>query len=291
LEALTDIETPASRAADEHERVRVVEPASGWHFPDLRELWEHRDLLYLMVKRDISVRYRQSAVGVTWAILQPLLLAVVFSVFLGQYANVPSAPGIEYPVYAVSGMVMWLFISEAVSAAANSTLASTNLISRVYFPRVIIPLAAVFPALVDLAISFVIVIGAMLIYGSEPSARVVLLPVVVLVAMVNIVGIGLWLSALHVKYRDIQQVVPFAILLGFFITPIVYPITQIPAAVKPIYDLNPVVGILEGYRWVLFSVYDFPGALLIVPVVAGAVLLVTGLVYFQRTENTFADVI
>lgn len=271
--------------------MRVVEPPSGWRFPNLHELRERRDLILLMVKRDLAIRYRQSVVGVAWAILQPLLLAVVFSIFLGNFSKISSAPGIPYAVLAVSGMVMWLFIAESVSAAANSTLGSANLISRVYFPRVIIPLAAVIPSLVDFAISFVVVIGAMLIYGMEPSARIVLLPIVILVALTNIVGIGLWLSALHVKYRDVQQALPFAILLGFFITPIVYPITSIPAAIKPIYDLNPVVGILEGYRWVLFSVYHFPGAVLIVPVVAGIALLVTGALFFERMETSFADVI
>jgi lipopolysaccharide transport system permease protein len=290
LEVATDIDAERSQADDDLP-VRVVEPASGWHFPDLRELWEHRDLLYLLVRRDISVRYRQSVVGIAWVILQPLLLAVVFSVFLGNFSNIESAPGIPYAVLAVSGMVMWLFISEAVSTAANSTVSSNTLISRVYFPRLIIPLASVIPSLVDFAISFVIVIGAMLVYGIEPSLRVVLLPALVVVAMMNIVGIGLWLSALHVKYRDVQQVLPFAILLGFFIAPIIYPTNIIPESVRPIFNLNPVVGILEGYRWMLFSVYDFPGAVLIVPVVAGVLLLVTGLVYFQRTENTFADVI
>jgi lipopolysaccharide transport system permease protein len=291
LEAVTDIEARAAREEDAEQRVLVVEPASGWHFPDFREVWDHRDLFYLMVKRDISVRYRQSVIGVAWAILQPLLLAVVFSVFLGNFSNIESAPGIPYAVLAVSGMVMWLFVAEAVSNAANSTISSTTLISRVYFPRLIIPVASVIPSLVDFAISFVIVIGAMFVYGIEPSARIILLPAVVLVTMANVVGAGLWLSALHVKYRDVQQALPFAILVGFFVTPIVYPITKIPAGIKPIYDLNPVVGILEGYRWILFSVYDFPGAVLIVPVVAGAVLLVTGLLYFQRVENTFADVI
>ena len=277
--------------ADDDLPVRVVEPATGWHFPDMHELWEHRDLLYLMVRRDISVRYRQSAVGVAWVILQPLLLAVVFSVFLGNFSNIESAPGIPYAVLAVSGMVMWLFVAESVSAAAGSTVSSSSLISRVYFPRVVIPLSAVIPYLLDFAISFVIVIGAMVVYGMEPSVRVLLLPVVLLVALINVIGIGLWLSALNVRYRDVNQVVPFAILVGFFITPIIYPLTTIPAAIRPIYNLNPVVGILEGYRWALFSVYDFPGAVLIVPVVAGVLLMITGLLYFQRMETSFADVI
>jgi lipopolysaccharide transport system permease protein len=290
LEAVTDIDATPPRAEAE-EPVRVVEPATGWRFPDLRQVWEHRDLLYLMVRRDISVRYRQSAIGAAWAMLQPLLLAVVFSLFLGYYADVPSAPGIPYPVYAVSGMVMWLFISGALGGVSSSTIASSTLISRVYFPRLIIPLAAVIPHLVDFAIAFVVVIGAMLVYGTAPSPLVVLLPVVTLVALTTVVGMGLWLSALHVRYRDVSQAVPFAILLGFFISPIMYPVTLIPAAVEPFYALNPAVGVLEGYRWTLFSGYDFPGAVLLIPLAASIVLLISGLIYFERMERSFADVI
>jgi lipopolysaccharide transport system permease protein len=273
------------------EPVRVIEPARGWRFPDLREVWAHRDLFYVMVRRDISARYRQSAIGAMWAVLEPILFAVVFSLFFGKFADVPSAPGVPYPVYAVSGMVMWLFVSSALEAASISTVSSSALISRVYFPRLIIPLAAVFPPLVDFAVAFVVVIGAMLIYGVTPSVLVVLLPIVVVFALTTVVGMGLWLSALNVRYRDVQQGVPVALLLGFFITPIVYPITLIPTLAKPFYSLNPVVGILEGYRWTLFSGYDFPGAVLLGPLLASVLLVVTGLLYFERMETSFADVI
>ena len=290
MEAATDIEARPARAESD-EPVRVVEPVRGWRFPDLREVWHHRDLVYLMVRRDIAVRYRQSAIGALWAILQPLLLAVVFSVFLGHYANVPSAPGIPYPVFAVSGMVMWLFFASAMSMASESTIASSALISRVYFPRTIIPLAAVIPPLVDFAIAFVVVIGAMLVYGTEPSVRILLLPVVTLLALMTALGLGLWLSALHVRYRDVKQAVPFAILLGFFITPITYPFSVIPSNIQPIYSLNPMVGVLEGYRWCLFSSYDFPGAVLLIPLIVGVVLVITGALFFERMESTFADVI
>jgi lipopolysaccharide transport system permease protein len=290
MEAITDIDgRPARTGGDEP--VRVVEPSSGLRFPDLREVWEHRDLIYLLVRRDTAVRYRQSAIGAAWAILQPILLAVVFSVFLGLLAKVPSAEGIPYPVFAVSGMVMWLFFSEAISRASESTVASETLITRVYFPRVIIPLAAVMPQLLDFALGFLVVIGAMLLYEVDLSLRVLLLPVVVLVALTTALGIGLWLSALHVRYRDIQHVVPFAILVGLFITPITYPFALVPSALQPIYAINPMVGVLEGYRWVLFSGFPFPGAILLIPLVASLVLLITGALFFARMENTFADVI
>jgi lipopolysaccharide transport system permease protein len=291
LEALTDIGAPASRPEEGDQTLRVVEPATGWRFPNFREVWEHRDLIFLLVRRDIAIRYRQSALGAAWVILQPLLLAIVFSLFLGQYANVPSAPGIPYPVYAVSGMVMWLFVSQGLEFVANSTVASSALISRVYFPRVIIPLAAAIPPLVDFAVAFVVVIAAMLVYGTAPSPLIVLLPVVTLVSITTVFGLGLWLAALHVRFRDVQQAVPFTMLLGFFITPIMYPIVLIPAAVKPFYSLNPAVGILEGYRWTIFAGYDFPGVILLIPLVASVVLVVTGLLYFEKMETSFADVI
>jgi lipopolysaccharide transport system permease protein len=290
LESLTDVEARASRAQAD-EPVRVVEPPSGLRFPDLREVLEHGDLIYLLVRRDISVLYRQSAVGAGWAILQPVLLAVVFSVFLGLLAKVPSAEGIPYPVFAVSGMVMWLFFSNAMSRASESTMASSVLISRVYFPRVIIPLAAVIPPLVDFAVGFVVVLGAMFIYGTDPSLRVVLLPVVVFVALTTAFGIGLWLSALHVRYRDVQHILPFLILVGLFISPITYPFSLVPADLQPVYALNPLVGVLEGYRWILFADYPFPGGVLAIPLVASIVLLITGALFFERMETTFADVI
>jgi lipopolysaccharide transport system permease protein len=273
------------------EPVRVMEPSGGWRFPDFREFWDHRDLLYLMCRRDLSARYRQSAIGAFWSVLQPVLFAVVFSVFLGAAANVPSAPGIPYPVYAVSGMVMWLFVSSALEATSISTVASSALISRVYFPRLVIPLAAVFPRLVDFGVAFLVVIVAMLIYGVTPSVLIVLLPIVVLFALTTVIGMGLWLSALNVRYRDVQTAVPVVLLLGFFITPIVYPITLIPTVAKPFYSVNPVVGILEGYRWTIFSGYDFPGAVLLGPLLASILLVITGLLYFERMEASFADVI
>jgi lipopolysaccharide transport system permease protein len=284
MESTTNIATQSETADGP---VQVVEPVRGWRFPDLREVWEHRDLLYLMCRRDLSARYRQSAIGAAW----PVLFAVVFAVFFNAAANVPSAPDIPYPVYAVSGMVMWLFVSSALEAASISTVASSALISRVYFPRLIIPLAAVFPPLVNFGVAFVVVLVGMLIYGLTPSVLIVLLPIVVFFALTTVIGMGLWLSALNVRYRDVQTGVPVALLLGFFVTPIVYPITLIPAVAKPFYSLNPVVGILEGYRWTIFSGYDFPGAVLLGPLLASILLVITGLLYFERTETSFADVI
>ncbi len=271
--------------------MRVIEPVSGWRFPDLRELWEQRDLLYLMVRRDIAVRYRQSAVGVFWAILQPVLLAVIFSVFLSLRGGIASARGIPYPVFAVSGMVIWLFFSGCITKSSDSTVQSADLISRVYFPRVIIPVAAVIPPLVDFAVAFPVVILTTLLWGTDLSVRLVLLPFIIAIALTTALGLGLWLSALHVRYRDVKQAVPFMIMVTLFLTPIVYPLSLVPSNLQPIYAINPLVGVLEGYRWTLFAGYDFPGAILLIPLVASVALLISGAFFFEKMETSFADVI
>ncbi|HEY6638974.1 MAG TPA: ABC transporter permease [Solirubrobacterales bacterium] len=270
---------------------RVIEPGGGDRFPSLSEIWRHRDLVYYLARREVSGRYKQSAIGVFWAVLQPVLLAVVFSVFLSLRANVPSIPGVPYPVFAVSGMVFWLFISNGLALASGSTVANESLISKVYFPRVIIPLTYLFPALVDLAVAFMVVIAAMLIYGVGFHPQIVLVPLVVLVALGVILGAGLWLSALNVRYRDVHQVIPFLILMGLFVSPIIYPLDIVPESLQPLYALNPVTGLLEAYRWTLFGTTDWPVVVVIIPVVASVLLLVTGAAFFQRAERTFADVI
>ena len=271
---------------------RVIESAgAGDRFPSVSEIWRHRDLVYYLARREVSGRYKQSTIGIFWAILQPVLLATVFSVFLGLRANVPSAPGVPYPVFAVSGMVFWLFFSGALSLASASTVANEGLISKIYFPRVIIPLTYLFPALVDFSVAFLVVIGTMLIYGVGFHIQILLMPMIVLVAVGVLLGAALWLSALNVRYRDINQIVPFMILVGLFISPIIYPFKLIPAGLQPVYALNPVVGLLEMYRWALFGSTDWPVIVAVIPVVAGLVLLVSGAAYFQRAERTFADLI
>ena len=272
-------------------RITQITPAKGFSFPSLREIWGHRDLVYVLVRRDVAIRYKQTVIGAFWAILQPLLLAAVFTIFFGILAKVPSEAGVPYPVFAVSGMVMWLFFSAAMTGASQSTMANKELISKVYFPRVIIPLAAVVSPAVDFALGLVVVVVVMLLYGLTPEIQALLLPLLVLFALLTALGIGLWLSALHVKYHDIQHVIPFLVLVGLFITPIVYPFELVPEAVRPLYAINPMVGVLETYRWMLFSESPWPGAVMAIPVITSAVLLVTGALYFQRAERGFADVI
>ena len=270
---------------------RVIEPASGFQLPSMRELWEQRDVLYYLSRRALSARYKQSVIGIFWAVLQPLLLAVVFSVFFGHLARVPSEPGVAYPPFAVSGMVLWLFFAGAMSGASESTVANEMLISKVYFPRVIIPLAAVFPPLLDFCVAFVVVLAAILVYGIVPPIQILLMPLLVAVTLMTATGIGLWLSALNVRYRDVHQAIPFVILVGLFVSPITYPLHIVPHAVRGFYAINPIVGELEAYRWMLFPSAGWPGAIVIVPIVASVLLLVSGAAYFQRAERTFADVI
>jgi len=270
---------------------RVIEPDTGSRFPSLTEIWRHRDLVYYLARREVMAAYRQSVVGVFWAILQPLLLATVFSVFLGLLAKVPSQPGVPYPVFAVSGMVLWIFIQGALQNASESTVANEVLISKVYFPRIIIPLTSMFKPAFDFVFAFLVVIGAMLIYGVQFHVQIVVMPAVFLLTAATVFGAALWLSALNVRYRDIQQVVPFLILVGLFISPITYPFNLVPENLQLVYALNPVVGLAEASRWALFGTTDFPALVILVPIVGSIVLLVSGAAYFQRAERGFADVI
>lgn len=270
---------------------RVIEPQTGFALPSVRELWNERELVYFLGRREVSARYKQSVIGIFWVVLQPLLLAVVFSVFFGKLAKVPSEAGVPYPVFALSGMVLWLFFANALSKAAESVVANETLISKVYFPRMIIPLAAVSPPLVDFCIAFVIVVVAIFVYGLVPPIQIFLMPLLVALTLAVALGSGLWLSALNVRYRDVSAAIPFLILLGLFISPITYPFHIVPHDVRWIYAINPLVGILETYRWMLFPSAGWPGPIVFVPIVESALLLVSGAAYFQRSETAFADII
>jgi lipopolysaccharide transport system permease protein len=270
--------------------VRVIEPAGGLRFPDLRELWDHRDLIYYLARRDVVVRYKQAVVGALWAVLQPVMIAAVFSVFLGLLAKVPSQAGIPYPLFALSGMVMWLFFARALEQVSSSTVDSEALISKIYFPRIVIPIAAIFAPAVDFLIGVVVVIAVAAAYGFAPGLTLLGFPLAFALATLTAVGVGLWLSALNVRYRDIRLVVPFALLLGLFMTPITYPFDLVPEHLQALYSLNPMVGVIEAFRWSVLGT-DWPGTLLLVPVAMSTVLLVTGALYFQHSERGFADVI
>lgn len=270
----------------------VIEPQEGFVRPNLREVWTHRDILRLLVRRDVSVRYKQTLIGAAWTVLRPALLAVVFSVFLGIVFD-PNTEGIPYPAFVFASMAIWLFFSEALGKCAESTTNSTELISKVYFPRLIIPIAAVLPPLVDLGIALVVVVVVNVLYGVAPDAHILLLPLIVTWALALAFGAGLWLSALAVRFRDVALVVPFLVMILLFSGAVFFPLSTLSETQQTLFSLNPLVSIMEGYRFAMFPGSDDPGFvfLVVVPMVFSAFLIVTGLLYFARAQRFFADVI
>ena len=280
--------TPVEQMGDALPVFRI-DPSSGWVSLRLGELWEYRELLYFLVWRDIKVRYKQTALGAAWAILQPVLTMVVFSVFFGRLAKVPS-DGIPYPVFALAALVPWQLFAYAVSESTNSLVVSQNLIKKVYFPRLVIPVASVLAGLVDFAISFVALIGLMAYYGIRPTPAIAILPLFILLAVASALCVGLWLSALNVEFRDVRYTIPFLTQFWMFLTPVAYPSSLIPEKWRAVFGLNPMAGVVEGFRWALLGKATSLGSLLAVSVAVVVVLLFGGLVYFRRMESTFADV-
>jgi len=256
----------------------------------LSELWEYRELLYFLVWRDIKVRYKQTALGATWAIIQPFFTMVVFSLFFGRLARMPS-DGIPYPIFSFAALVPWSFFANGLSQSSNSLVGSSNLITKVYFPRLIIPLASSFSGVVDFLIAFAVLIVMMLYYSLLPTLNVLWLPLFFLLAMVTSLGVGLWLSALNVEYRDVRFIVPFITQFWLFVTPIAYPSSLLPEPWHTLYGLNPMVGVVEGFRWALLGTKTAPGPIIAVSSAAAIVILITGAFYFRRMEKTFADIV
>jgi lipopolysaccharide transport system permease protein len=267
-----------------------IEPSSGCVSLRLGELWEYRELLYFLVWRDIKVRYKQTALGAAWAILQPVMTMMVFSVFFGRLAKVPS-DGIPYPVFVYAALLPWQLFAYALSESANSLVVSQNLIKKVYFPRLVVPIASVLSGLVDFAISFVVLLGLMAYYGIRPTAAVAVLPLFILFAVASALSVGLWLSALNVQFRDVRYTIPFLTQLWMFATPVAYPSSLVPEKWRALFGLNPMAGVVEGFRWALLGKSTSPGPLLWVSIVAVVGLLIGGLIYFRRMESTFADVV
>ncbi len=267
-----------------------IAPSKGWVPLKLRELWEYRELLYFLIWRDIKVRYKQTALGATWAIIQPFFTMVVFSLFFGRLAGVPS-DGIPYPIFSFTALVPWTFFANGLSQSSNSLVGSGTLITKVYFPRLIIPLASVFSGIVDFLLAFVVLIAMILYYGMAPTLNVLWLPMFLLLALVTSLGVGLWLSALNVKYRDVRYIVPFITQFWLFVTPIAYPSSLLHQPWRTIYGLNPMVGVVEGFRWALLGTNTAPGPIIAVSAAAAIVILITGAFYFRRMEKTFADIV
>jgi homopolymeric O-antigen transport system permease protein len=288
--------TGLSKRADIHETsaaplpVTILRPTSGWVPLHLRELWEYRELLYFLAWRDIKVRYKQTILGAAWAIIQPFFAMVVFSIFFGELAGIPS-DGVPYPIFAYSALVPWMYFANALVQSSNSLVGQEHVITKVYFPRLLVPMASVLAGLLDLVIAFAVLVGMMLFYGIVPTATIWTLPFFVLLATATALGVGAWLSALNVQYRDVGYVVPFLVQFWLFATPIAYPSSLVPQAWRVLYGLNPMVGVVEGFRWALLGRSHAPGPLLVVSVLTVLALVVSGLYFFRRVERTFVDVV
>lgn len=283
--------TPAAptAAAPPAERV-VIEPSGRFPRPDLAELWRSRELVFFLVWRDLKVRYKQTVLRGAWAILQPLVTMLIFGVVFGHFAHIPSS-GLPYPLFAYIALLPWWLFSGALTKASESLLAARELVTKTYFPRLAIPLAPVIASLVDFGFASVVGVGLLIYYKVTPQWTALLLPCFILLALSTAWGIGLWLSALSAKYRDVTYVLPFVVQVWLFLTPVIYPSTFIPVRWKPIYDLNPMVGVVNGFRWALLGIGTAPGPSIVASIVVTAVVLVSGLFFFRRRERMFADLI
>jgi lipopolysaccharide transport system permease protein len=270
--------------------VTIIRPSYGWVSLKIHELWEYRELLYFLIWRDIKVRYKQTVLGIAWAIIQPFFTMVIFSLFFGRLAKIPS-DGIPYPVFSYAALVPWTFFANGLSQSSNSLVGSANLIKKVYFPRLAIPIATVLSGVVDFVLAFLVLLGMILFYGTYPTINVLWLPFFLVLALVTVLGVGLWLSAMNVQFRDVRYIVPFLIQFWLFATPIAYPSSLLSEPWRTLYGINPMVGVVEGFRWALLGTATPPGFTLIVSSLASLVLLVSGALYFRHMEKTFADVV
>jgi homopolymeric O-antigen transport system permease protein len=271
-------------------RVTTIRRSGSWVSLRLGELWEYRELLFFLVWRDVKIRYKQTALGAAWAVLQPFVTMVAFSVVFGRLAGLPS-DGVPYPVFTYSALLPWQLFAFALSESSNSLVSHQRLISKVYFPRLIIPLSSVGVGLVDFSVSFVVLMGLMAYYGIAPTLAIWTVPFWALLAVSSALGVGLWLSALNVKYRDVRYTLPFMTQIWMFASPVAYASSLVPDTWRPFYALNPMVGVIDGFRWALLGTADPPLVTLLVSLGAVSTILLTGLIYFRRTERTFADLV
>lgn len=271
-------------------QITTIQPTRGWLSIDLHELWAYRELLYFLIWRNVKVRYRQTVLGIGWAVLQPVFMMIVFTVFFGQLAGIPSG-GIPYPIFAYVALLPWNLFALGLTGASTSLSANENLITKVYFPRLLLPLSAVLVGLVDFSVALAVLVGLILYYGIVPTIAIAALPLFVLLAVMSSIGVGLWFSAIDAKYRDVRHTLPFLAQLWFFATPVVYPLSLVPESWRWLYSLNPMVGVVEGFRWALLGeAWTFePLSGISVGIVVAALL--GGMFYFRRAERTLADVV
>ena len=270
--------------------VLIIEVGGSRISKQLRDLWAYRELLYFLAWRDFKVRYKQTVLGAAWAVIQPFFTMVVFSIFFGYLAKMPS-DGIPYPVFAYAGLLPWSLFAHALTESSNSLVNNQSLITKVYFPRLIVPIAPLFVGLVDFGIALVVLFGMILFYKIVPGIAILTVPLFVLLALLSALAVGMWLSALNVEYRDVRYTIPFLTQLWLFATPVAYPSSLLPEPWRSLYGLNPMAGVVEGFRWALLGRTNAPGPLIAVSVAAVLVLLIGGLWYFTRMERTFADIV
>jgi len=277
-------------AVDLDVRVIEIEPSRGWEALDLRGVWEYRELVWFLIWRDIKVRYKQASLGIAWAVIQPVMTMLVFTLIFDRLAQLPS-DGLPYPVFTFTALLPWQLFSGALTGSSNSVVNSASLISKVYFPRLVIPIASVMATLVDFSISFGVLLGLMAWYGISLRLAVVVLPLLVMLALTIALAVGLWASALNVRYRDVRHVMPFVVQFWLLASPVAYSTSLITTPMwRAVYSLNPMVGVIEGFRWAVLG--STPPSVLVVPsVLVTAVLFAGGLFFFRRTEASFADVI
>ncbi len=268
----------------------VFGPTRGWSMPNLGEVWEHRELLFFLAWRDIKVRYKQTVIGAAWAVFKPVMTMLVFSAIFGTLIGVPSS-GVPYPIFVYSGLLPWTFFASALGQSGSSLVANANLISKVYFPRLVLPIASVLVSALDFAVAFVILLAMMIFYRVIPGAAALLVPLFLLLALLTALGAGLWLSALQVKYRDVGHTVPFLTQFWLFLTPVIYPSSLVPERWRLLYSLNPMVSVVEGFRWSLLGTGSAPGGSILVSAAVVLTMFVGGLFFFRRIEREFADVV
>lgn len=266
----------------------ILEPSKGWVSLNLHKVWQYRELLYFLSWRDVKVRYKQTLLGAAWAIIQPFFTMLIFSLFFGKLAKMPS-DGVPYPLFAYAALVPWMFFANGLTQSANTLVENSNLLKKVYFPRLVMPISSIVAGTVDFACAFVVLIVMMMTYGIFPTQNLIWLPFFLALAFATALGVGFWLSAINALYRDVRYVVPFMIQFWLFATPIAYPSSLLSEPWRTFYGINPMVGVVEGFRWALLGTQPAPGPAIVVSFLATLTVLISGAYYFRRMEKVFAD--
>ena len=289
-EYVSILNIPKDQFMTSHTRKLIIETSGGLVNLDLAAVWEYRDLLYFLVWRDIKVRYKQTAIGISWVVLQPLITILIFTVIFGYLAKMPS-DGVWYPVFTLAALLPWTYFSQALTRSASSLASNANMISKIYFPRILLPLSAVIAPLIDLALCLIVLLFLLVFAGIPLTLRLFALPGFIFLAVVIAAGLGLFISSTNVKYRDVGHAIPFVVQIWMFLSPIVYPVSLIPEQWRLLYSLNPMVGVIEGFRWSLLGKAEPDPVMMVVSYLAAFALVLTGIVYFKKLERQFADVI